>query len=1825
MDFETSQRLTGFLKTSFHLSSLQQLVEQEYKGPSATEVKIHLCIYHANLMADDMNSGLSDCQIHQAQYITRRFRTVRSFFREMIVTEKVSLAWMAEYNNTTFSNWFGYAIVPVEPQISADAKFGQGILEYAQALPKFLFSKAAGALTSTFKLILNCLKDALHQCFGSWIPYLQQSFGWFANVFETLQGWAEAVHNKIGGILGGMEECLYIGMGLTASTCIVALLERFLVATGLLKKPLGAPMLFVTVAVGAICAFSGGAKMMEGVIIDLLMFVKISCSQLLSVLFSFSAEEAAEGQFSSTTVLENLAALVSNWSSTSIQDIGRGFAAITQIKTGILSMRDMIVFIFEKLSGAAHKLLGIESQVLADLSLLLGENVVDWLAECDAMVQYMLEFKSSARDIFDRLSQLIEKGRMMRTGIIKMNHRGSSQVLNLISKALEKLVELHSSMVISGANTARKAPFMVFLTGSSGCGKTSVAQRIGANWLQAEGLGTAELYSRNGLDPFWSGYKRQAVVMYDDFGAIPGTVSNEAEIIHVVSRNPYATIMPGLAEKGMYFDSRLLLATSNFLAANSESGVHDSHAYERRRHVVVRVVLKEGVPYNADFPTENQKYQILESVEPFRFVREFEDYEDLWSYIYDRYKTHDEQEASFLNSLPVPDADETEALEALVSLSAMLGSFAPKNVIKYATENLPGYHYLVQDGNVVYFWHQNGDIEIVPISKMHLGASEVSQLKQDSLNSALRYQNLAKNFPSLNPLAVLYASNIVTKKWIGQDLKATSDCKDEFMVSQINELPTWQRAYLYVLSKHLANAKAGGWFSNLLDETKKAMRQLYAKEYKSWPMALKLAVGSMLAVVVCGSVYAVLSMLWSMGTGAAFFSGAAAVFTAQTVEGQSDIPNKNESEYLFRNKRVRVRNWDAQAACYGDSAQWMMDTCMATLLVGDLETQVCLMPGRGFIGVNHFLRTLRAGIMVKLVGVSTSTWFSWNPAHLKTFEGNELALYTSDLLPKSVESLRDRIVFDAELLPEKFKAIMFSYKRDPLTGGMLPEIGSLVCEKKNRSFVVQFGEYSRKVPTHIEYKSPTVKGDCGSLILTEIKGKFCLAGIHVAGNSVSGSSCFIPSDDSFFVKEGQSDFSLAYTEWAQPKILGPGCKAIGILNKEHQVSTGGSTSFVEVPVEWHLDTPFSKLPSVLKRGDPRLAGTENANYDPFSVSMSKYAQEAGPFDNICLQKVAYDISEEWIDASAEFDFDEVSMDVALNGLENVEYFDSLVLSTSEGFPYRLDRKPGDKGKCRYVTGEPGNLRIEDERILKDIEWFEDVSAERVPDLYCIECVKDERLPIRKVLEKPKSRTFSVLPMSYNIVVRKKFLKFVKFIMDKRDIFPCQVGINPYSREWTRLATTLLEKGNSILCCDYSRFDGFLPKCVMEQIAEAINRLCGGSKRLQTQRKNLMLACCSRTALCEKLVYRVENGIPSGFPLTVIVNSILNEILIRSAYMECFKDNREIQMNFNTYVKMVTYGDDNLISVAASIKTKFCGEFLQRFMAARGITITDGVDKTSEFLNFRELTECDFLKRSFKENFDGTWRAPMDRTSLWPQLHFVKAKDIELVEAYISNLNNVLRELYLHSPEEAICLRRKALANLSWLKAKDLLTIGQIADFHMSQQNGEMNFIKASHAMENLDLIDPLIPGELPMKMREILPNIFVVAEHCIPGDLKDYFTVSLVTNRRFDNADEGVVIQYPMGFGRGGLPTQQFMRENIMRKGSHLNKLLKKQLDGGRKMLFVSQSSIVPAYVFCVLFLHSVKSIPLLSVNAALTCAISVCKRLNYLTRDFEDCFITSK
>uniref|UniRef100_A0AAT9J7T5 RNA1 polyprotein n=1 Tax=Many-flowered stoneseed fabavirus TaxID=3115797 RepID=A0AAT9J7T5_9SECO len=1853
MDYEMLKLCTKFLDHAFSLPAIEKLVEKYVtKDEDKIHVQIYARMYYAQSVAVHYNQGYDAKDLYTGFLVKMRNTTLEH--RLALYSQgKYTVEQIRRYNRDAFADWFSLELQTNEEinessyaapgggnaQTSneieevcaefAQVQMGQGITDFITYVPSVIARFAHKTCAGTFTFIMSCFKEAFEKCFGSAFSKLSVMLGWVKDLFDVIEKWIERANESALGLFVDVSEMVSWGMGLTTLTCLVAILERFLLAAGILTNPIGAPTLFLTGAIGIACGAHIFKEFSAGMAFSLTGFVSTCCTTLMEELGckvtddieKEKYQQRQEGQFSIGSVLEKVANSVSTWGDASVVEVGKTFGAITQIKNGIVSMKDMVLFVFGKIGDLVHKYLGFDSMVLADLSVILGQNLVVWLEECDAMVSYMVDFKTGSRDALDRLAQLITKGTEMRNGVVASSHRGSMQVLSLINKALDKLKELRTAAIMTGSNRTRKCPFFVFVTGEAGKGKTSLAQKLTTTWLRTEGLERSEWYSRNGQDCFWSGYHRQAAVSYDDFGAVSGKnsggISNECEIIGVVSRNPLALTMASIEEKGMHFDSSFIVASSNFKAANADSGVHDAEAYERRRHIMIQVELKEGVPYNYDDFTANQRYVLLNSRSPFNRLRTFDNFSELWSFVYTKYTDHMEEEKRFLQSLDVEETSKKDVVASLFGLCTLFNAQAPAKVLSMVQERYPKYLFLFYWRNNFYLLGPDEELKIVK-NDLSLNEREIEYMEAESLKVVVRLQDLSKAHPLVNPLAVHYITSFIKYQWVGENLEPSKTCDDDFIRKQIKRLPRWQRAYLHVMGETFKGEQKHGWFVTQLGILKKEMRYLYLKEFKEWPMVLKLAVGTFMALLLGGSAYCLIQSLWNMGTGPAFMAGAAMMVRT----GDSTDGHKQMGDYTFRNVRVQPRRWEGQSMCYGDSQQWLTEQCSAVLSVAGVSMQVCILPGRTIAGVAHALRIIPEGAMVQIeIGASRKYWICWEVKKLKFHENNEIATYTTNMLPLAPESLKERIVYDVETLPDKFNAMFFSLVYNAETKIMEPKLGYVVANVCKQKLTVVKGEYSRIVSKFLDYKANTVKGDCGSLVMAEIKGKFCLVGLHVAGTGTHGSACFIPFVEHVNVQEGQDDFELRYEAWAEPTLYGSGCAAVGVLKPDSRVRTTTKSSLKQTPTEWHLDTPCDKMPAILGKNDERLSGTVHADFDVFKKGMSKYAQEAGPFESDILCTVAAEIVEEWQDAQEDFTFEEVSTEVALNGLENVEYFDSIALQTSEGYPYVLDRQPGEKGKYRYISGDAGSMEICDERITKDMHSIEETSKKEVPQLVCIECPKDERLPIRKVLIDPKTRLFSVLPMSYNLVVRKKFLNFVRFIMLKRKIFPCQVGVNPYSREWGSIADRLLAKGSRILCCDYSRFDGFLPKVVMRKISDMINTLCGGSEELCTSRENLLMACCSRYAICDKLVYKVENGIPSGFPLTVIINSLLNEILIRYAYHKCFEDNPLIGNSFGKFVTLVTYGDDNLISVSEAISSKFNGEFLKTFMASVGITITDGVDKTLPTLTFRSVSECDFLKRSFVQEKDGTWKGPMNKESLWAQLHYVKCNNLEMVEAYTNNLNSVLRELFLHSKQETMALRNKALRELNWLRREDLLTLAQIEAFYQEQKGATRDFITSVNKLENLEFMAPLAAGELPVKTVKMLPNVYLACEHQNKEDLSKYFVISIGTNRKLSEA-EGMVITYQYGKGRGGLPTSEFIRSNLLRTNSAINLKLKRAFDGEKPLLFISKDSTVVAMVIATMFLFSRKLITKVESNVCLSKAMNICKSLSFLTKEQEEMFI---
>jgi hypothetical protein len=138
---------------------------------------------------------------------------------------------------------------------------------------------------------------------------------------------------------------------------------------------------------------------------------------------------------------------------------------------------------------------------------------------------------------------------------------------------------------------------------------------------------------------------------------------------------------------------------------------------------------------------------------------------------------------------------------------------------------------------------------------------------------------------------------------------------------------------------------------------------------------------------------------------------------------------------------------------------------------------------------------------------------------------------------------------------------------------------------------------------------------------------------------------------------------------------------------------------------------------------------------------------------------------------------------------------------------------------------------------------------------------------------------------------------------------------------------------------------------------------------------------SPTLLWQGHVLRAANGQPSGQPLTVEINSIVNSLLMRMAFQVIIAENypRKVGTPYRELVRLGTYGDDNLLGVDSSIP-KYNHTNIQEVFGRWKIKYTMA-DKNKDSVPYQAIDEVSFLKRSFSNHPELGVVAPIEKESI----------------------------------------------------------------------------------------------------------------------------------------------------------------------------------------------------------------------------------------------------
>lgn len=501
-------------------------------------------------------------------------------------------------------------------------------------------------------------------------------------------------------------------------------------------------------------------------------------------------------------------------------------------------------------------------------------------------------------------------------------------------------------------------------------------------------------------------------------------------------------------------------------------------------------------------------------------------------------------------------------------------------------------------------------------------------------------------------------------------------------------------------------------------------------------------------------------------------------------------------------------------------------------------------------------------------------------------------------------------------------------------------------------------------------------GMCGSVLLCNNKER-PIVGIHVAG--MPGHNGFGIAEPIFKelvegvpVSEYRPQIELAEPTYDDVDLstvdLGGLLYSIGTVPPQHASHQNSKTQIA--PSRVHGVFEVRTEPNPMSKNDPRLPKSEKS---PLEHGCTKHGQQ-----NLLIPRALIDKAKEHLREKVivnvkplRQEVGVVSEQVAVCGLPEFPEYAPLSFSTSCGFPLCLQKPKNETGK-KWLF----NLELTDRgyelkgmhaalRKQLDVGYAMRAQGIRVATVFT-DCLKDTTLPIEKCKVLGKTRIFSISPVQYTISFRQHLSDFMAAYRRARFNMNHAIGINVNSPEWTNLAHKLQSKGTRIITGDYSNYGPALNLELAEAACEIIidwysHYASSESTKTRRVRAILLQELLSAYHLCENFVYRVPCGIPSGSPITDILNSLVGNLYIYASWVGI------TSMPLSEYERHCwecVYGDDLAINISDAISDVYNTTTMYNWFSKYLIKFTD-VDKSGNIVNYHTLDDATFLKHRWK--------------------------------------------------------------------------------------------------------------------------------------------------------------------------------------------------------------------------------------------------------------------
>jgi len=538
----------------------------------------------------------------------------------------------------------------------------------------------------------------------------------------------------------------------------------------------------------------------------------------------------------------------------------------------------------------------------------------------------------------------------------------------------------------------------------------------------------------------------------------------------------------------------------------------------------------------------------------------------------------------------------------------------------------------------------------------------------------------------------------------------------------------------------------------------------------------------------------------------------------------------------------------------------------------------------------------------------------------------------------------------------------------------------------------------------VSYDAQTIPGSCGSILVSNSSneaGK--IIGIHMAG--------YCMTDDAFgqlitceMIKAIKPYCQMMYKPGKAVTILPNDFPIIDVISRPLYMP---SETKIRQSICYGEITETKKAPAKLKYGKNEEHGA--------AISIKKYLNPSYYMSEedsaICRAYMYYHFK-------PVRNVVQMSREVAIRGIEGNQYIQAINRISSAGYPLASETKK--TGKQEYL-GKDDVFIFDHPRLTQLLdEILENINENKRPEIYFTVTMKDE---LRK-LDKLLARIFAAGPVQYTILFREYYIDFFAATMERRIFNTSLIGINMLSSDVDVLVKYLLEVTHPSECAflagDFRNFDGTLMSCLLWEIYEIIEQFYGRESKIT---RALWLEITDSRQIFGSAVAHIAAGQPSGNPATTFINTMYNtsllylvisKILLAVGTSEAF----EIRVDLTKHFRVVTYGDDNLMSFSPKLKRLIAPARITETMKTLGHTYTNDA-KDGKELEYKYLSEVSILKRSFSLDKLHGWIAPLELPSILECLNWDKVdtrKREEKRAQTIVNMRVAIRELSLHTQE-----------------------------------------------------------------------------------------------------------------------------------------------------------------------------------------------------------------